>query len=57
MGEFYSGIGPRDVLSAITNQTWPYTLEFYIRSNRYNIVGRIVGENVGGLEVRKYYLA
>ena len=58
--QFYAKICPLDVVGSILNARWPYTHEFHIRSNRYNIVGRIVGEldgECGVFDVRRYYLA
>lgn len=56
-GQFYEMIGQLDVTSSVVGK-YPYTHDFYLRNNRYDVIGRIVGYIPDGsaLVKNKYYL-
>lgn len=55
--QFCKMIGPLDVVSCIKGG-YPYTHEFHMRSNRYDLIGKVVGYYPDGsaLADNKYFI-
>lgn len=56
--QFYAKIGPLNVAGRITNNNWPYTMEFYNQSGySREPLARMVGELDGVFERQRYFIA